>query len=120
GGVLVVARAQAAAAGHGGTTASAECVAPPGGRAEAATAFGYYIPPTAEGQEALLADHPELETWVEAVRSAKSRTGDNLGTDYPLISEALWTAVQNATSGAMSVSDALAQAQAEAEAAVNG
>jgi len=120
GGEFIVAPVQDDEARYEVTTAIVECMTTPEGLAETATTFAYYIPPTAEGQEALLADHPELETWVEAVRSAKGRTGDNLGTDYPLISEALWTAVQNATSGAMSVSDALAQAQAEAEAAVNG
>ena len=38
---------------------------------------------------------------------AKGRTSDNLGTDYPVISEALWTAVQNALSGAATPQDAL-------------
>ena len=101
------------------TSQIVECMTTPEGMTETATTFAYYIPPTAEGQEALLADHPELDTWVEAVQSAKGRTSDDLGTDYPLISEALWTAVQNATSGAMSVEEALAQAQSEAEAATS-
>ena len=35
-----------------------------------------------------------------AVNTAKGRTSDNLGTKYPKISEALWTAVQSAMSGA--------------------
>ena len=101
------------------TSQIVECMTTPEGLTETATTFAYYIPPTTEGQEALLEDHPELDTWVEAVRSAKGRTSDDLGTDYPLISEALWTAVQNATSGAMSVEEALAQAQSEAEAATS-
>ena len=76
------------------------------------------MPPTEAGQEQLLEENPELETWVEAVRSAKGRTSDNLGTDYPLISEALWTAVQNALSGASTPQEALETAQAEAESAI--
>ena len=118
GGEFIVAPVQNDEERYEVTTEIVECMTTPEGLTETATTFAYYIPPTAEGQEALLAEEPELETWVEAVRSARGRTGDNLGTDYPLISEALWTAVQNATSGAMSVEDALAQAQSEAAAAV--
>ncbi|MEE6283247.1 sugar ABC transporter substrate-binding protein [Georgenia sp. MJ170] len=99
------------------TTQIVECMTTPEGLTETATTFAYYIPPTADGQQALLEEHPELDTWVAAVQSARGRTSDNLGTDYPRISEALWTAVQNATSGAMTVADALAEAQSEADAA---
>jgi multiple sugar transport system substrate-binding protein len=53
------------------------------------------------------------------VRSAKGRTSDNLGTDYPKISEALWTAVQNALSGAQTPQEALDAAQTEAESATS-
>src|SRR5262249_16765725 len=38
----------------------------------------------------------DLAPWVTAVRAAKGRTGDNLGTKYPKISQQLWTAVQAA------------------------
>ncbi|MEU5157587.1 extracellular solute-binding protein [Glycomyces sp. NPDC021274] len=94
-----------------------ECMTTPEGFVETATTFAYYIPPTADGQTALLEAQPELQPWVDAVRGAKGRTSDNLGTDYPKISEALWTAVQNALSGSASPADALAQAQADAAAA---
>ncbi len=96
-----------------------ECMTTPEGFVDTATTFAYYIPPTADGQAALLEAEPELETWVEAVRSAKGRTSDNLGTDYPLISEQLWTAVQSALSGAQSPQEALSDAQ-EAAAAATG
>lgn len=96
-----------------------ECMTTPEGMVETAETFAYYIPPTEEGQDQLLAGHPELEPWVQAVRNAKGRTSDNLGTDYPLISEALWTAVQNALSGSASPQDALSSAQAEAEQATS-
>ncbi|WP_235854528.1 sugar ABC transporter substrate-binding protein [Nonomuraea aridisoli] len=92
-----------------------ECMTTPEGLVETGTTFAYYIPSTADGQEQILAKEPGLQPWVDAVRSAKGRTSDNLGTDYPPISEALWTAVQKALSGAASPADALEQAQAQAE-----
>jgi multiple sugar transport system substrate-binding protein len=100
------------------TTQIVECMTTPEGMVETANAFAYYIPPTQEGQDALLSENADLEPWVDAVRAAKGRTSDNLGTDYPLISEALWTAVQNSLSGALSAEEALGQAQADAEAAI--
>ncbi|BDZ65281.1 sugar ABC transporter substrate-binding protein [Agromyces mangrovi Wang et al. 2018] len=80
-----------------------------------ADALGY-IAPTAAGQEAQLEADPSLAGWVQAVADAKPRTSDNLATAYPIISEQLFTAVQNALSGAASPADALARAQADAEA----
>nr|WP_203453446.1 extracellular solute-binding protein [Jiangella aurantiaca] len=99
------------------TTQIVECMTTPEGLVETANTFAYYIPPTQAGQEALLSEDPSLQPWVDAVRTAKGRTSDDLGTDYPLISEALWTAVQNALSGSMSPEEALAEAQANAESA---
>jgi multiple sugar transport system substrate-binding protein len=78
-----------------------------------ATALGY-IAPTADGVDAQLKDDPTLEFWAGAVSDAKPRTADNLGTDYPIISEQLYTAVQNALSGAATPADALRDAQAAA------
>jgi multiple sugar transport system substrate-binding protein len=57
---------------------------------------------------------------VSAVKAAKGRTSDNLGTNYPLISEQLWTAVQSSLSGASSPKDALAAAQKAAASATEG
>ena len=91
-----------------------ECMTTTDGLVETANTFAYYIPPTEAGQAALLKEKPELQTWVDAVNSAKGRTSDNLGTDYPKISEALWTAVQSAMSGAASPEQALQAAQAQA------
>ena len=56
---------------------------------------------------------------MSVARNAKGRTSDNLGTDYPHISEALWTAVQNALSGSSSAKDALSKAQTDAQKATN-
>jgi multiple sugar transport system substrate-binding protein len=78
-----------------------------------ATALGY-VAPTAEGSAAQLAADPTLEFWIGAVGDAKPRTADNLGIKYGVISEQLYTAVQNALSGSASPADALAAAQAAA------
>lgn len=119
GGEFIVAPVQSDTARYDVTRQIVECMTTPEGFVETATTFAYYIPPTEEGQEQLLQEHPELEPWVEAVRSAKGRTSDGLGTDYPLISEALWTAVQNALSGVSTPQEALEAAQADAEAATS-
>lgn len=77
-----------------------------------------YIAPTAKAQDAQLAEDATLEPWIEAVNAAKGRTGDNLGTNYPIISEQLWTAVQASLTGSQSAADALAAAQQSAAADV--
>ncbi|MFI9847150.1 extracellular solute-binding protein [Nonomuraea sp. NPDC051941] len=97
-----------------------ECMTTPEGLVETGTTFAYYIPSTAEGQQAILAKEPGLKPWVDAVKSAKGRTSDNLGTKYPKISEALWTGVQKALSGSATPADALKQAQAQAKQATGG
>lgn len=75
-----------------------------------------YIAATPAAQKAQLAEDPTLEPWIEAVNAAQARTGDNLGTQYPIISEQLWTAVQNALTGTQSAKDALNAAQQSASA----
>ncbi|MEV5610907.1 extracellular solute-binding protein [Streptomyces sp. NPDC052225] len=70
-----------------------------------------YVAPTSEVQDKQVAANAELKPWVEAVKSAKGRTSDDLGTKYPKISEQLWKAVQSALSGSTSPKDALAAAQ---------
>jgi multiple sugar transport system substrate-binding protein len=119
GGEFIVAPVQEDTARYEVTRQIVECMTTPEGFVETANTFAYYIPPTVEGQEVLLGENPELEPWVEAVRNAKGRTSDDLGTDYPKISEALWTAVQNALSGAQTPAEALGTAQADAEAATS-
>lgn len=76
-----------------------------------------YIAPTAAAQKEQLAADSSLQPWVDAVSEARGRTGDDLGTKYPLISEQLWTAVQAALTGSQSPQDALAAAQTAAAAA---
>ncbi|MDN3244893.1 MULTISPECIES: extracellular solute-binding protein [unclassified Streptomyces] len=115
GGEFIVAPVQENTERYEMTRQIVECMTTPEGFVETANTFAYYIPPTADGQKQLLEKKPELKPWVEAVQNAKGRTGDGLGTDYPVISEALWTAVQKALSGSASPADALKTAQADAE-----
>ncbi len=115
GGEFIVAPVQEDTERYETTRQIVECMTTPEGFVETANTFAYYIPPTADGQQQLLEEKPELEPWVEAVQNAKGRTSDGLGTDYPVISEALWTAVQNALSGSATPADALKTAQADAE-----
>jgi multiple sugar transport system substrate-binding protein len=76
-----------------------------------------YVAPTTEAQEAQVAADPDLQPWVDAVADAKGRTSDDLGTDYPKISEQLWKAVQNSLSGSSTPEEALQEAQQAAESA---
>lgn len=70
-----------------------------------------YVAPTTEVQDKQVAANAALQPWVDAVKKAKGRTSDNLGTRYPKISEQLWKAVQSALSGSKSPKDALTSAQ---------
>src|SRR5689334_15819464 len=76
-----------------------------------------YVAPTAAVQDKQVAANPDLKVWVEAVKAAKGRTSDDLGTKYPKISQPMWIAVQAALSGSKSPADALAAAQTAAAAA---
>jgi multiple sugar transport system substrate-binding protein len=76
-----------------------------------------YVAATAAVQEKQVAANPELKVWVEAVKAAKGRTSDNLGTKYPRISEPLWTAFQAALSGSKQPQEALKAAQTTAASA---
>ena len=78
-----------------------------------------YIGATAAVQQKQQAN-PELPVWITAVGAAKGRTSDNLGTNYPKISQQMWTAVQNALTGSKSASAAMSAAQAAAAAATGG
>jgi multiple sugar transport system substrate-binding protein len=78
-----------------------------------------YIAPTQAGQQAQVSADGTLKSWVSAVGVAKARTGDNLGTKYPVISQQLWTAAQKAESGAASSASALQAAQAAAAAGIS-
>jgi multiple sugar transport system substrate-binding protein len=76
-----------------------------------------YVAATAAVQDKQVAANPDLKVWVEAVKAAKGRTSDNLGTKYPKISEPMWTAFQAALSGSKQPQEALTAAQTTAAAA---
>jgi multiple sugar transport system substrate-binding protein len=87
-----------------------------GGAAPVPTGGEFFTIPV---QQAQVATDASLQSWVNAVGVAKARTGDNLGTKYPIISQQMWTAVQKAESGAGSPASALQSAQAAATAKIN-
>jgi multiple sugar transport system substrate-binding protein len=76
-----------------------------------------YVAPTTAVQDKQVAANAELKVWVDAVKAAKGRTSDDLGTKYPKISQPMWTAVQAALSGSKQPAAALATAQTAASAA---
>ncbi|MGR6920082.1 sugar ABC transporter substrate-binding protein [[Actinomadura] parvosata] len=73
-----------------------------------------YIAPTEAVQAKQVAATPDLQVWVDAVKAAKGRTSDDLGTRYPKISEPMWGAVQAVLSGSKSPQEAMTAAQAAA------
>ena len=73
-----------------------------------------YVSAIASVQQKQVEANPLLKEWVTAVNAAKGRTGDNLGTKYPKISEPMWNAVQGALSGSKSPKDAMSEAQQRA------
>ncbi|WP_043628924.1 sugar ABC transporter substrate-binding protein [Nonomuraea candida] len=77
-----------------------------------------YVAPTEQVQARQVEQNPELKVWVEAVKAAKGRTSDDLGTKYPKISEPMWGAVQAALSGSKPPQEAMAAAQAAAASAI--
>ncbi|MFD0578608.1 sugar ABC transporter substrate-binding protein [Dactylosporangium darangshiense] len=76
-----------------------------------------YIAATDAVQTKQVAANAELKVWVEAVKAAKGRTSDDLGTKYPKISQPMWTGFQAALSGGKSPQDAFSAAQTTAAAA---
>jgi multiple sugar transport system substrate-binding protein len=70
-----------------------------------------YVSAVPSVQQQQIAAGPDLKVWVDAVKSARGRTSDGLGTRYPKISQPLWTAVQAALTGSKSPKDALSEAQ---------
>jgi multiple sugar transport system substrate-binding protein len=94
----------------------AACLTDPGKVLATDTALTYVSAvPSVQRQQ--IAQQPELGVWVDAVNKAKGRTGDDLGTRYPRISQPLWGAVQAALTGSKTPQAALADAQTAAAAA---
>ena len=73
-----------------------------------------YVSAIASVQQKQVQANPLLTEWVTAVNAARGRTGDNLGTKYPKISEPMWNAIQAALSGSKSPKQAMTDAQQQA------
>ncbi|ARU51538.1 hypothetical protein CBR64_08655 [Cellulosimicrobium cellulans] len=92
------------------------CITEPQNSLEWAKGLSYVLPvddPDLESQQ--IEQTPNLAAFIDAVGSARGRTAD-LGTDYPRVSEKLWTAVQEALSGTKTPEQALTDAQAAVDA----
>jgi multiple sugar transport system substrate-binding protein len=72
-----------------------------------------YIPSNEAAAAQMAESDPQLAPFIAEVATAKARTAD-LGTAYPKVSTALWTAVQQALSSGTSPQAALSQAQSQA------
>jgi multiple sugar transport system substrate-binding protein len=72
-----------------------------------------YIPSNQASAAALATSDPQLAPFIAEVGTAKARTAE-LGTQYPKVSTALWTAIQQALAGGTSPQSALSQAQSQA------
>jgi multiple sugar transport system substrate-binding protein len=113
GGEFVTVTAQRGKEVEATATKIADCLASPDTVLTTDTALTY-VSAVPAVQERQVSATPDLKVWVDAVKAAKGRTSDGLGTRYPRISEPLWTAVQAALTGATSPNEALSQAQAAA------
>jgi multiple sugar transport system substrate-binding protein len=116
GGEFVSVPAQKDTARYATTQKLVTCLASTENSLATVTALNY-IAPTEAVQAKQVAASPELKVWIDAVKVAKGRTGDNLGTKYPKISQQLWTAVQAALSKSKTPQAALTDAQTAAAAA---
>src|ERR1700733_3518998 len=74
-----------------------------------------YIPSNEAAATQLSESDPQLAPFIAEVGTAKARTAE-LGTAYPKVSTALWTALQQALAGGTSPQAALSQAQAQGQA----
>lgn len=117
GGEFVAAPVQTDESRYATTTKLISCLTSPDNALATDTTLSY-IGATQAVQEKQSAD-AELKPWVEAVQGAKGRTSDNLGTDYPKISEQMWDAVQAALSGSKTPEQAMKDAQTAAASATS-
>jgi multiple sugar transport system substrate-binding protein len=89
-----------------------KCLLTPSMSAEWSKDAGY-IPSDQASAAALATSDPQLAPFIAEVGTAKARTAE-LGTQYPKVSTALWTAIQQALAGGTSPQSALSQAQSQA------
>lgn len=94
------------------SAALVSCITEPTNAMEWTAGLSYVLPVDDPAvQAAQIKQIPRLEAFIDAVGAAEGRTSD-LGTDYPKVSEQLWTAMQEALSGAATPQQALTDAQA--------
>ena len=117
GGEFVAAPVQKDTARYAKTTKIIDCLTSPANLLKTDATLSYIAPIESAQQEQATKD-PKLAPWVTAVGDAKGRTSDNLGTNYPIISEQMWGAFQNAMSGSDSPQSAMETAQKAAAAKV--
>ncbi|WP_090478974.1 sugar ABC transporter substrate-binding protein [Nakamurella panacisegetis] len=98
------------------STKVVECLSAPANALKTDTTLSY-VSALDSVQAKQTAANAALTPWVAAVKAAKGRTSDNLGTKYPKISEPMWGAVQAALSGSSSPADAMKAAQSTASSA---
>ena len=79
-----------------------------------------YIPSREAVAEQVAEENPMMRSFVDAAAAERARTGPpaNLGPNYSLVSQPLWNAVQAALTGAKTPEQALADAQQQAESAL--
>ena len=75
-----------------------------------------YIPSRQSLADQIASSNAKMKAFVDAASAERSRPGPpaNLGPKYGKVSQAVWTAIQAALSGAKSPQDALTEAQAQA------
>jgi len=117
GGEFVAATVQKDTARYAATGKIVDCLTSPANLMATDTTLSYIAPIDSVQQEQVAKD-PKLQPWVAAVGAARGRTSDNLGTNYPIISEQLWGAFQKALSGSQPSQEALTAAQQAAAAKV--
>ncbi|MCO6003483.1 sugar ABC transporter substrate-binding protein [Actinoallomurus purpureus] len=88
-----------------------KCLLDPEHSLEWSKAAGY-IPSDRAAAARLAASDPQLAAFVTEVGTAQARTAE-LGTGYPKVSEALWTALQACLVGGKTPQAALAEAQSK-------
>lgn len=117
GGEFVAAPVQKDSGRYKATTKIIDCLTSPDNLLTTDTTLSY-IAPIESAQQQQVAKDPKLQPWVTAVGDAKGRTSDNLGTNYPIISEQMWGAFQKAMTGSASPESAMKTAQDAAAAKV--
>ncbi len=78
-----------------------------------------YLPPLPSVAQTLVQSNPNLQVFTTELNSARARTA-MVGSKYPGISQAIWTAEQAALSGSLSPQAALTQAQQKIDQILKG